>query len=65
MNKAELATAQNMAKTCEKDFADILRELKSAVFYIETYGGEVTASFAAGGNLDQVKALIAKVENGE
>lgn len=40
----------------------LLRELKSAIFYIETYGGEVTRSFASGGNLDAVKALIAKSE---
>jgi hypothetical protein len=41
---------------------ELLRELKSAICYIETYGGDVTASFAAGGNLDAVKAVIAKAE---
>ncbi len=41
----------------------LLRELKSAIFYIETYGGDVTKSFAAGGNLAQVKAIIARAEN--
>lgn len=41
---------------------ELLRELKSAVFYIKTYGGEVTANFAAGGNLDQIEALIKKAE---
>ncbi len=44
---------------------DLLRELKSALFYIETYGGEVTSNFAAGGNLQQVKALIAQAEGKE
>jgi hypothetical protein len=42
--------------------AALLRELKSAVFYIESYGGEVTGNFAAGGNLDYVKRLIAAAE---
>ena len=39
---------------------ELLRELRSALFYIESYGGEVTANYAAGGNLDAVKATIAK-----
>lgn len=41
---------------------ELLRELKSAIFYIETYGGEVTHSFSAGGNMDAVKAVIARAE---
>ncbi len=41
----------------------LLRELKSAIFYIESFGGDVTANFAAGGNLDQIKRLIAKAED--
>lgn len=40
----------------------LLRELKSAIFYIETYGGEVTTSFASGGNLRAIKQLIAEAE---
>lgn len=44
---------------------ELLRELKSAIFYIETYGGDVTTSFSAGGNLDAVKAIIAKAEGKE
>lgn len=44
---------------------ELLRELKSAIFYIETYGGDVTKSFSAGGNLDAVKAIIAKAEGKE
>jgi hypothetical protein len=39
---------------------ELLCELKSAIFYIETYGGEVTASFAAGGNMARIKAVITK-----
>lgn len=42
---------------------ELLRELKSAIFYIETYGGEVTTNFSAGGNMDAVKAIIA-IEKG-
>ena len=41
---------------------ELLRELKAAIFYIETYGGDVTANFAAGGNLKIVKGVIAKAE---
>lgn len=40
----------------------LLRELKAAIFFIETYGGEVTDRFSSGGNLDVVKALIRKAE---
>lgn len=43
---------------------ELLRELKSAIFYIETYGGEVTRSFSAGGNMERVKAVIAKATGG-
>lgn len=41
---------------------ELLRELKSAIFYIETYGGAVTDSFSAGGNMDAVKSVINKAE---
>lgn len=41
---------------------ELLRELKSAIFYIETYGGQVTESFSAGGNLSYIKSIIAKAE---
>ena len=41
---------------------ELLRELKSAIFYIETYGGEVTSNFAAGENLNTIKTLIKKAE---
>ena len=40
----------------------LLRELKSAIFYIETYGGEVTSNFAADGNLTQIKEIIRQAE---
>lgn len=44
---------------------ELLRELKSAVFYIESFGGEVTENFAAGGNLAAVKQILAKAEGSE
>lgn len=41
---------------------ELLRELKAAIFYIETFGGETSACFAAGGNMQLVKTLIARAE---
>lgn len=41
---------------------ELLRELESAIFYIENYGGEVTQNFASGGNLLAIKAIIAKAK---
>ena len=62
-------TGANIAVTYDKAHASLvaaapqlLRELKSAIFYIETYGGEVTTSFASGGNLRATKQLIAEAE---
>lgn len=43
---------------------ELLRELQAAIFYIETYGGDVTANFAAGGNLEVVKRIINKAKGG-
>jgi len=58
------ANARFIVKACNVH-EELLRELKSAIFYIETYGGDVTKSFSAGGNLDAVKAIIAKAEGKE
>ena len=44
---------------------ELLRELKSAIFYIETYGSEVTSNFSAAGNLSAVKTVISKAEGNE
>lgn len=43
---------------------DLLAGLKSAILYIETYGGEVTSNFAGKNNenLTYYKNLIAKAE---
>lgn len=57
-----MGKALNEVLVLEARCRELLRELKSAIFYIETYGGEVTSSFAAGGNLDQVKAIIKRIE---
>jgi hypothetical protein len=57
-----MGKALNEVLVLDAHYRALLRELKSAIFYIETYGGEVTSSFAAGGNLEHVKALIARIE---
>jgi hypothetical protein len=40
----------------------LLRELKSALFYIHTYGGDVTKNFECGGNIEQINKAIALAE---
>lgn len=44
---------------------ELLREVKSMLLFIETYGNDVTSSFFAGGNGDAIKALIAKATGGK
>lgn len=44
---------------------ELLQELKSALLYIKTYGGEVTENFCCGGNLEAVEAIIKKAEGKE
>lgn len=41
---------------------ELLEAVKSMFLYINTYGGEVTTNFTAGGNGEAYKALIAKAE---
>ncbi len=41
---------------------ELLAELQSAIFYIKTYGGEVTDNFSAGGNMRRVEEIIARAK---
>lgn len=59
--EGEYAIARQI-ETALNSHADLVRELESALFYIETYGGATTASFSAGGNMERVKAVLAKTK---